>query len=129
MLVFTTNSVLPGAAGNTNARKELAAITYAANVLGSRGPRKMQVIVPAVDDHNVALGRVRPGEEELLQRIKDRNFRDSAYLINKVSQSCIFSPYLHLYTFIVNIVNIQCFHSHLDGTNKSVLTYSISTDA
>ena len=34
----------------SQARKELAAVTYAANVLGSRGPRKMQVAFPAVTE-------------------------------------------------------------------------------
>jgi tubby-related protein 1 len=30
-------------------RRELAAITYTANLLGTRGPRKMQVAIPVVD--------------------------------------------------------------------------------
>ena len=33
-------------------RRELAAVMYAPNVLGSRGPRKMQVVIPVVDDRD-----------------------------------------------------------------------------
>lgn len=33
----------PTAGMNTNPRRELAAVMYAPNVMGSRGPRKMQV--------------------------------------------------------------------------------------
>ena len=33
-------------------RRELGAVMYAPNVLGSRGPRKMQVCIPAVDESN-----------------------------------------------------------------------------
>jgi tubby and related proteins len=33
-------------------RRELGAVMYAPNVLGSRGPRKMQVCVPCVDESN-----------------------------------------------------------------------------
>ena len=55
---------------------------YAANVLGNRGPRKMQVAIPSVDE----AGRpatAPPGVEDITQRIKDRNLRDLSYLINK----------------------------------------------
>ena len=38
-----------------NVRKELAAVMYAPNVLGSRGPRKMQVVIPVVDNSNEVL--------------------------------------------------------------------------
>lgn len=40
---------------NSNPRKELAAVMYAANVMGSRGPRKMQAAIPAVDEHDRAV--------------------------------------------------------------------------
>lgn len=59
---------------------------YAANVLGSRGPRKMQVALPAVDENsNITTWRSGAGgtQDDILSRIKDRNFRDLAYLINK----------------------------------------------
>ena len=63
-------------------RRELGGIMYQANVLGNRGPRKMQVAIPAVDE---ASRPIYPpaGSEDVVQRIKDRNFRDLAYLINK----------------------------------------------
>lgn len=38
---------------NRDARRELGAVIYAANVLGSRGPRKMQVAIPEVDELNL----------------------------------------------------------------------------
>mgnify|MGYP001946165182 CR=1 FL=1 len=62
-----------------NTRKELCAVTYAPNIIGSKGPRKMQVAVPSVDeDNNVSEANV-----DLLQRIKDRKFNDVTYMINK----------------------------------------------
>lgn len=71
------------ATGGTAIRRELAAVIYAANVLGTRGPRKMQVCVPAVDDSNEPISPARAGEEDLLPRMKDRNLRDLIYMINK----------------------------------------------
>jgi tubby-related protein 1 len=61
---------------------------YAANVLGSRGPRKMQVAIPALDNEDQIMrwkdghGPNGPGDD-MLTRMKDRNFRDLTYLINK----------------------------------------------
>lgn len=55
---------------------------YQANVLGNRGPRKMQVAIPAVDENSQPIFPA-SGAEDVVQRIKDRNFRDVAYLINK----------------------------------------------
>ena len=71
---------------NSNVRKELASVIYAANVLGSRGPRKMQVAIPAVDENNqITTWRkgAANGQEDILSRIRDRNLRDLVYLINK----------------------------------------------
>ena len=60
---------------------------YAANVLGSRGPRKMQVSLPAVDENNRIVtwraGQKDGTQDDMLQRMKDRNLRDLIYLINK----------------------------------------------
>lgn len=63
-------------------RKELGSVMYAANVLGSRGPRKMQAAIPAVDENNemVLSG---PGGKDILHKLKDREYRDLVYLINK----------------------------------------------
>ena len=64
-------------------RKELAGITYAANVLGSRGPRKMQVAVPRVDEEGRVAARPAAAQEDILVRMRDRNMRDLQFLINK----------------------------------------------
>ena len=55
---------------------------YQANVLGNRGPRKMQVAIPSVDEAGRMVSSP-SGAEDTVQRIKDRNFRDLSYLINK----------------------------------------------
>ena len=69
---------------NNNPRKELAGVMYAANVMGSRGPRKMQVSVPAVDAHDrTVTWKSNNNVDELINRIKDRNMRDIVYMINK----------------------------------------------
>ncbi len=41
-----------GTANQHSTRCELAVVMYAANVLGSRGPRKMQVAIPGFNLHN-----------------------------------------------------------------------------
>ena len=74
---------------NINPRKELAAVMYAANVMGSRGPRKMQVAVPAVDENDKIVtwkssqNNSNSASEDLITRLKDRNMRDLVYMINK----------------------------------------------
>lgn len=97
---------------HADVRKELGAVIYAANVLGSRGPRKMQVAIPGVDENNEVIPFIPSGRpstysppkrkssfslfgggggaedtlsngDDLLARIKDRNFRNLAYFINK----------------------------------------------
>ena len=81
------NGISPKEGGADNSiRKELASVIYAANVLGSRGPRKMQVAIPAVDENNqITTWRQGGGndQEDILSRIRDRNLRDLVYLINK----------------------------------------------
>lgn len=70
--------------GTTPIREELGAILYNSNVLGSRGPRKMRVAIPAIDDAGKRKS-VRPSRknEELLTRFKDRDLCDVVELINK----------------------------------------------
>jgi hypothetical protein len=48
--VFDTGASPLDSAGGGTVRRELAVVTYAANVLGSRGPRKMQVGMPVVSE-------------------------------------------------------------------------------
>jgi hypothetical protein len=72
--------------GKGSVLRELDAIKYAPNVLGSRGPRKMQVAIPAVDEvENTILAseQTRNSEEDMLQRMKDRNLKNLCYFINK----------------------------------------------
>jgi len=84
----------PDEASNTNSavRCELGSVMYAANVLGSRGPRKMQVALPGLDENGEIMhwkdtggaGEAdAAGGEDILTRMKDRNLRDLVYLINK----------------------------------------------
>lgn len=56
-------------------RRELGCIMYASNVLGSRGPRKMKVCVPAVSPDGVAR-EFRPlrKRDEMLTRVKENDF-------------------------------------------------------
>merc|ERR1712146_256715 len=63
-------------------RKEMGGVTYAANVLGHKGPRKMQVALPPVDeDGNI---QHTSGDNDLIKRIKDQEYLDnSVFLINK----------------------------------------------
>ena len=68
---------------NQNIRKSLAVVVYAANYMGYRGPRKMQVVIPNVDENGDIASSIRPGEEDFLGRIRDKNFRDLVYMINK----------------------------------------------
>jgi tubby-related protein 1 len=70
--------------GSGEVRKEMASVVYAANVLGSRGPRKMQAAIPLVDEGNeITTWRQSQQGDEILTRIKEKNFRGLHYLINK----------------------------------------------
>ena len=64
-------------------RNELGAIIYTSNVLGSRGPRKMQVSIPKVDEHeDKADGRAR-GMGDILSKMKALDNSSLIYMINK----------------------------------------------
>ncbi|GBG32634.1 Tubby protein-like [Hondaea fermentalgiana] len=71
--------------GTTPVREELGAILYNSNVLGSRGPRKMKVAVPVVDEKTNKRKTMRSSKkgDELLGRFKDRDMGDLVELINK----------------------------------------------
>lgn len=73
-------------------RNELGVVMYAPNVLGSRGPRKMQVALPGLDaDGNIIQfkdasgghGHANTAGDDMMTKMKERNFRDMQYLINK----------------------------------------------
>lgn len=73
---------------NGQVRNELAVITYAANVLGSKGPRKMQVAIPEIDEfgHIVKIrdySGTKSGEQDMLTKLKEKNHKDIRPLINK----------------------------------------------
>jgi len=66
-------------------RKELGAIKYAANVLGSKGPRKMEVTLPAMD-HNQRPMEFKPLRESdsMHERVKLNRLDDLIQLENKM---------------------------------------------
>ena len=69
-------------------RRDLGVVMYAPNVLGSRGPRKMQVGFPAISQEPSARvssrDRAPSGDDSsILSLMKDRNHAGLAFLINK----------------------------------------------
>ena len=68
---------------NNKPRTELAACTYAPNVIGSRGPRKMQVAIPQLDENYGNSNKTAIGESlDLLNKLKEKEFRNVTYMIN-----------------------------------------------
>ncbi|XP_051962433.1 tubby-related protein 1 [Xyrauchen texanus] len=68
----------------SNARKELAAIIYETNVLGFKGPRKMTVIIPGMDDDNERVQICpRTENDSLLVRYQNRQMDSVIELHNK----------------------------------------------
>ena len=66
------------------ARRELGVIIYASNVLGSRGPRKMKVCVPLVEeDGKVESWRSIKKKDEMLTKYKEKDFSKLQFLTNK----------------------------------------------
>ncbi|CAM9299586.1 unnamed protein product, partial [Heterosigma akashiwo] len=74
-----------GAGATDRVRRELGVVLYAGNMLGSKGPRKMQVFVPQVDTEGRApefcptSGR----EGDMLGQVKREDLTDLMHLINK----------------------------------------------
>jgi tubby-related protein 1 len=66
-------------------RQELATVLYKQNVLGSRGPRKMKVIVPKVDEHGtrVVLRPTDPEDTMLKRYLARENDENVEVLKNK----------------------------------------------
>ncbi|XP_058619923.1 tubby-related protein 1 isoform X1 [Onychostoma macrolepis] len=68
----------------SNARQELAAIIYETNVLGFKGPRKMTVIIPGMDDDNERVPiRPRTDNDNILMRYQNRQMDNLIELHNK----------------------------------------------
>ncbi|XP_073679449.1 tubby-related protein 3 isoform X2 [Garra rufa] len=68
----------------SNARQELAAIIYETNVLGFKGPRKMTVIIPGMDDDNERVPiRPRTDNDNILMRFQNRQMDNLIELHNK----------------------------------------------
>jgi len=66
----------------TQVRQELATVLYKQNVLGSRGPRKMKVMVPNVDEHGNRI-ELRPTtmEDTMLERYKAAKHDDDIQIL------------------------------------------------
>lgn len=76
----------PGARkGSGSVRKELAVVAYQSNVMGTRGPRKMQVSVPRVDaaDNSRVVFQPAEGEPTMADLIKAGHTQDMVTMVNK----------------------------------------------
>ncbi|XP_073795855.1 tubby-related protein 1-like isoform X7 [Danio rerio] len=68
----------------SNARQELVAIIYETNVLGFKGPRKMSVVIPGMDDENERVPiRPRTENDSILVRYQNRQMDNLIELHNK----------------------------------------------
>lgn len=66
------------------ARSELAGILFQANILGSRGPRKLRVCVPRVKDNGKRISLKAQGKDsEIIAKCKMEDHTQLTYLINK----------------------------------------------
>lgn len=72
---------------NLTVRQELGCVLYESNILGSKGPRKMTVIIPAIDDTG-RRGQVRAmrSSESIPSRAKALDFNGLTRLVNKNPQ-------------------------------------------
>ncbi|CAM9896198.1 unnamed protein product [Ectocarpus fasciculatus] len=80
-------------AKNRSLREELGCVMYASNVLGSRGPRKMQVAIPAVNEAGEVCkwsgleggrgSQTVGGGSKAIERVKNRDYDGSLYMVNK----------------------------------------------
>ena len=72
-------------AGSNKIRQELGLALYASNLLGSRGPRKMRVVIPVVDErtNRRVVFQPRTDNERITQKFKERDLDQLFYMINK----------------------------------------------
>ena len=55
-------------------RRELGTVLYESNVLGSKGPRKMRVLIPAIDkDDNIWTWRPVDKKDQMMEKFKEGN--------------------------------------------------------
>lgn len=69
--------------GTMSVREELGLITYASNVLGSKGPRKMKVCLPRVHGDKRVVFQPTGKESEIMAKYKSNDLDDIQFLINK----------------------------------------------
>lgn len=70
--------------GSVSVREELAMVTYASNVLGSKGPRKMKVCVPRVSDGGKRqVFKPTTATSEMAVSMKANDMSRLVYMINK----------------------------------------------
>lgn len=94
-------------------RQELVALCYETNVLGFRGPRKMTVILPSIDEDNQMMSiRPRNEHETLLMRYQNSNLQNISILHTK---NPVWNPATN--SFILN------FHGRV--TQSSVKNFQI----
>uniref|UniRef100_UPI003AAB008F tubby-related protein 1 n=1 Tax=Centroberyx gerrardi TaxID=166262 RepID=UPI003AAB008F len=68
----------------SNARQELAAVIYETNVLGLKGPRRMTVVIPGMDEDSKRVPiRARNDNDGLLMRYQNRQMENLIELHNK----------------------------------------------
>lgn len=72
------------ASTNTNPRQELAAVLYETNVLGFKGPRKMTIVIPGMDDQQKRIA-VSPDTDydSIVERYKRHDTSNFLVLHNK----------------------------------------------
>ena len=67
-----------------NIRSELGSVLYQYNVLGTRGPRKMTVVIPTVDSQNVRkVFRPDAGSDSIVDAYKEGKMEGITVLMNK----------------------------------------------
>ncbi|KAJ8370380.1 hypothetical protein SKAU_G00104080 [Synaphobranchus kaupii] len=104
----------------SNARQELAAIIYATNVLGFKGPRQMTVVIPGMDrKHKRVPIRARNENDGLLMRFQNRKMDNLVELRSKTpvwnDDMASYQLNFHGRVTQASIKNFQIVHSKIDG--------------
>ncbi|GMI27633.1 hypothetical protein TeGR_g610 [Tetraparma gracilis] len=91
-------------APNTDIRQELGCVLYAPNVLGSRGPRKMQVCINKVDpQEGMHLWQPRSKDAEMLNMFKNKDENGMKNLVSMVNKPPQWNDQLS--AFVLNFNN------------------------